>query len=836
MSKSTESATPALTDIQRSVCAQHLDEAAFLWTQWESSLDSPLLTLGELYDVDERRLLAHLDALVLGGEGVRKEFITPALASGEPELVTVAALVLLAMPPEDATALRQVLDALVEGGPDLRPCIQRALQLSATPARVPAVQELLQQEDPALVATALEVLTFWGADAGPTLPTLLAHPAPEVTAAALRAARVMDGRVSPAPVLRALDSPHAEVRDEALVIGTALGLMPAFTQCRQLASHPKTPSRTAMLLLAMGGEAADVRLLLEQLDRPGAQADALWALGFSGRREAAEACLELLDTAGLEGLAAEAFCAVTGLRLEGAFLLPEPENDEDEEAPPLLAPALPRADSGLVRRWWLEAEHRLKPRGRYLLGQPLVGEWLLESFELVPLRRRHAMALEVALRGRGAHLIQTRAFTDFQRTQLRAVVASARQWNLERPFRTLSAPWGVGSARPASNPRPPARRQEAPLSAEALAVTGMGLVSALGEDAAGCCAAGRAAVLRIQELEEAYVFDPTSRELEPAYGHSVPWVTRGFAGLGRLAALGGAGLSSLQRATGQEDWERVALFVTTRSGFHARLHAEQEGATPDGPASLQKELQQSLIPRMLKTLGVRQAPRVQKVFLGESGFIQALQEAAELLRQRRVEQCIVGGVDSLVEPEVVRQLDALRLLKSPSNPVGCIPGEAAAFLRLEAPGAALRRKAPIEALLDSPRRQAEPFHRKSGQPALGMALASCIGATLGPARGHDAQVGLVIAGLNGDAYRAQDWGHALIRLRGEGLLEAGLPEWYPAFPFGEAGSVMGPLGVAMAACGFARAYTPPGTTLLWVGSDTGERGALRIHAPTVLHP
>ncbi|RKH17804.1 TIGR02270 family protein [Corallococcus sp. CA047B] len=833
MSRSTESTKTALTDIQRNVCARHLDEAAFLWTQWESSLDSPVLTLGELHDVDERRLLAHLDALVLGGDGVRKELITPALASGDPELVTVAALVLLAMPPEDASALREVMDALVEGGPDLRPCLQRALQLRAEPAWVPAVQTLLQQDDPALVATALEVLAFWDADAGPALPSLLAHPAPEVTAAALRAARVAPGRVMSAPVIRALDSSHSEVRDEALITGSALGLEPAFTECRQLASHSNAHSRTAMLLLAMGGEAVNVRLLLEQLGRPGAKADALWALGFSGRREAAEACLELLDTAELDGLAAEAFRAITGLPLEGVFLRPEPEDDED--APRPHAPALPRADSDRVRRWWQEAEHRLKPQGRYLLGQPLGGAWLLESFELVPLRRRHAMALEVALRGRGAFPIQTRASTHLQRAQLRAAVASARQWNLESPFRTLSTPWRASGARPASTPRLPVRRQEPLLSAEGLAVTSMGLVSALGEDAAGSCAAGRAALLRIQELEEAYVFDPASREETPAYGHSVPWVTRGFTGLGRLVALGASGLRSLQRASGQDDWEKVALLVTTHGGVHARLHAEQEGATPAEAVSLQTQLQQSLIPRMLKTLGVRQAPRVQKVFLGEAGFFQALHEAAELLRQGRVEQCIVGGMDSLVEPEMVRRLDALRLLKSPSNPVGFVPGEAAAFLRVEAPGAALQRKAPIEALLASPRRQVEPFHRKSGQPALGVALASCIGATLGSARGNDSQVGLVIAGLNGDAYRAQDWGHALIRLRGEGLLEAGVPEWYPAFPFGEAGAAMGPLGVAMAARGFARAYAPPGTTLLWVGSDTGERGALCIHAPSVLH-
>ncbi|RKH61868.1 hypothetical protein D7V93_11140 [Corallococcus llansteffanensis] len=340
-------------------------------------------------------------------------------------------------------------------------------------------------------------------------------------------------------------------------------------------------------------------------------------------------------------------------------------------------------------------------------------------------------------------------------------------------------------------------------------------------------------MLRIMELEDVQVFEPTSRQLEPACGHPAPWVTRGFTGLGRLCQLGATGLRSLQRSVGVEDWERIAVYVSTSSGHHARLHAEQEGA-PEGDAGTFQAHLQSLVSRMLKVAGVRQEPQLQKVFSGEAGFFLALQEAAELLRQGRVERCIVGGVDSFVEPQQVRQLDALRLLKSPANPVGFVPGEAAVFLLLESPAAALRRKASLQALLDAPRLRAEPFHRKSGQPALGMALAGCIRDTLLAAREHREPVGLVIAGLNGDAYRAQDWGHALVRLRTEGLVEAGVPEWYPAFPFGETGAATGPLGVAMAAHGFARGYAPPGVALLWVGSDMGERCALRIHAPGAL--
>ncbi|AKI98415.1 hypothetical protein [Archangium gephyra] len=60
-------------------------------------------------------------------------------------------------------------------------------------------------------------------------------------------------------------------------------------------------------------------------------------------------------------------------------------------------------------------------------------EGLLKELERGPLRRRHVHALELAIRGRGACLLQTRAFTPRQRTELRK--AHAQQARLSAaPF------------------------------------------------------------------------------------------------------------------------------------------------------------------------------------------------------------------------------------------------------------------------------------------------------------------------------------------------------------------------------------------------------------------
>lgn len=187
-------------------------------------------------------------------------------------------------------------------------------------------------------------------------------------------------------------------------------------------------------------------------------------------------------------------------------------------------------------------------------------------------------------------------------------------------------------------------------------------------------------------------------------------------------------------------------------------------------------------------------------------------------------------MDSFVEPQVAWALNSLRLLKTPSNPVGILPGEAAAFVVLEPLSAATRRGARIEALLEAPTLRTEPFHRRSGSPPLGRALARCILDTLELLEDRGAHTGLVIGALNGDAYRAQDWGHALVQLRSL----HGLPEWYPAASFGELGAASGPVGLCMAIRGFARGYCKTDNVLVWTLGDDGSRGSFYVRSPKPL--
>ncbi|MFP2933518.1 hypothetical protein ACLESO_51920 [Pyxidicoccus sp. 3LG] len=158
---------------------------------------------------------------------------------------------------------------------------------------------------------------------------------------------------------------------------------------------------------------------------------------------AAEACLELMRKKPAAALAGEAFSAITGLRIAEQFAAPSEE--EEDALPPLEEEdldadlsskpegALPRPQPEAVAAWWQETRQRMDAKQRYLAGQPFTPQAILEALASAPMRRRHALALELALRSRGAIQVQTRTFTSKQVAswkEARSVSASS----FSRPF------------------------------------------------------------------------------------------------------------------------------------------------------------------------------------------------------------------------------------------------------------------------------------------------------------------------------------------------------------------------------------------------------------------
>jgi uncharacterized protein (TIGR02270 family) len=411
---------PLLMDIYE----EHLDEAAFRWSQWERALVAPDHDLEETATLEER-LLAHLEGLSLGGPTIADVLLTPSLDSAEATVVSASLWALL----EEREGLGvKALIAMLRASPQekLEP-LQRALELSGREGLGEALRALLLVGTEAAVqALALGVLEFRGEMLGKEAAGLLAHPDGQVVAAALRHLRFVLGAAAPRDLSRLLVDGRPGVRHAAIEAGMCSGLTSAWEAGRNAVDAREDLGRGPLVLMALRAEARDLRRLAECASREGPRAEALWALGFSGSVEAAEVCLELMRHRPTAAVAGEAFCAITGLRLDEAFVLPP---GEEEALPPLeedlardLTPRpeddLPVPDVGAVAAWWKDARGNFASRTRYLRGRVFNRDTLLAELAQGPMRRRHVHALDLAIRSRGEFVIQTRGFSKGQREMM----------------------------------------------------------------------------------------------------------------------------------------------------------------------------------------------------------------------------------------------------------------------------------------------------------------------------------------------------------------------------------------------------------------------------------
>lgn len=399
-----------------SIPEEHLSEATFLWGRVGSARFSPEYTLERAADL-EYRLQAHLDGLVVGGQPVAERLLKPALEEEDSFLVSASAAALL----EQDAYVEPVLVLVLDGSELQQSAIRGVLEFSRREeltARLSALRGGLALEEPEALATALRVG-----------PGALA-------------------RVERSAVLRALGSPVPRLRDAALKLGSILGLRQAWVACQRLAVDAETTSPETMELLTIGGDDADVEALLKLASEPNLRASAIWALGFSGRVAIAEAALAWMrdEDGTVARLAGEAFSAITGLTLEGPYVRQaEPEAEEpvpfeDEDLDADLGPRpeqdLPLPEPTTVEEWWKTARRGFERNRRYLHGRLFDAQVLLEALAQAPMRRRHLLSLELAIRSRGQHWLETHAPIPHQYAWL-ARERSLPESLLRLPFKQL---------------------------------------------------------------------------------------------------------------------------------------------------------------------------------------------------------------------------------------------------------------------------------------------------------------------------------------------------------------------------------------------------------------
>jgi 3-oxoacyl-[acyl-carrier-protein] synthase-1 len=98
------------------------------------------------------------------------------------------------------------------------------------------------------------------------------------------------------------------------------------------------------------------------------------------------------------------------------------------------------------------------------------------------------------------------------------------------------------------------------------------------------------------------------------------------------------------------------------------------------------------------------------------------------------------------------------------------------------------------------------------------------------AKGEGFACDWVVADLNGEAYKAFEWGTASVRLHS--LFSNLSTLWHPADCVGDLGAATPGLHVAQAFAAFRRGYAPSGDVLVYSSSDNGKRAALILSGDT----
>ncbi len=327
-----------------------------------------------------------------------------------------------------------------------------------------------------------------------------------------------------------------------------------------------------------------------------------------------------------------------------------------------------------------------------------------------------------------------------------------------------------------------------------LAIGAVGAFSSVGLNAPQTMSSLRARMQRFEAL------DLEDEDGEPITGAPTP-LPREVRGAARLVAMAQEALAECARG---REREPAPVLLCCSDG--------QQGApAPD-----------EVLDALAQRAGVLMHRRLSRAFVaGHAAVVEALQEARRLFRVHEIRTCYLGGVDSLVEPDRLAALLEQDKIKRDGNPFGIIPGEGAAFLRLELVGSSAS-KPHIEGLgLAKSNEQGAGF-------AIGFALEHAMKAALANAGAEVREAVCLAHDGTGQRRPAQDLAVAVARL---GVArEQVFDLWDVATCVGETGAAVGPLSLGYLAFAMGRGRLAPGA-LFSGSSENGLAGAVFVRAP-----
>lgn len=208
---------------------------------------------------------------------------------------------------------------------------------------------------------------------------------------------------------------------------------------------------------------------------------------------------------------------------------------------------------------------------------------------------------------------------------------------------------------------------------------------------------------------------------------------------------------------------------------------------------------------------------------GHAAGLSALSLAAEQIQSGRMEACLIGGVDSYFQPETMEWLEANRQLTTADAPSAFIPGEGAGACLVVSERLRQRLGVSAKGRVLSASVGRETKRIKTPEVCLGEGLTATIQRALARLPAPAQLIDNVICDINGERYRGEEWGFVCLRL--PRYFRSPTAYQSPASLWGDMGAASGPL-FAMLACQAAeRGYAQGARTMLWAGSEGGQRAA-----------
>lgn len=341
-----------------------------------------------------------------------------------------------------------------------------------------------------------------------------------------------------------------------------------------------------------------------------------------------------------------------------------------------------------------------------------------------------------------------------------------------------------------------------------LSIAGASLVCPLGLYSQAALAAMRAGISRFERLDEP---EATVSRL----ARVAPTATRGE----RMIALTRYALSEIGKSIKQYKLYSLPVFLA--------LPEKDSSARYDELALIDVLKQELIAHAELQPV----LPFECVSFCDRAGLFRALNRAARFLQQEHYPAALVGGIDSLVDPETLSELAARGCLLGGTNLDGRIPSEAAGFFLVQPP----QYRGPHPALARILAVEEDQDLKPYSQVQAGEALTNAEGLTRvfhRLSRFYQARTDGVFSAQPGEGFWGREFSYAY--LRNAALMPEPLRMESVGSEIGDTGAAAGGVALLRAIASFC----PPkwscqpacASALVYGSSDSGAIGACLIEA------